>query len=193
MTDNIDNIDYINNMIQNNEYDLYINFIPKLLDSKVVDNLINKLCSYSCDPSWLNLTVPRLSISISPKIIENNIIKLIKQNITINIVQKIAILYNNTIYISTNNLDIFINKMMDSFYQIKTQCCNQNNFTPKNIKSEIIFFKIVGLLKKLKNIDSQKIKYILETFCYIFASERKLNYSKLINQLYVLLDYSKFN
>lgn len=183
----MNHIQELNNIIKNNNHTQFFLFI-KTLDIKQTENTINYLINNNIHPEWLEHLINRLHVNISKEFFFSKTKILIQHNIiNLNILRKIIAL--NIIY-QYDNFD-HINKLIDNtynyFYHIYH---NKNNI--KIFTSDILFYKIISFIKKIKTFNLQINKYIIELLVYKYSEERQLDKQIVLQSIYKYLNFSPY-
>jgi len=175
-------------MIQNDEFNMFINYIPKIMDVELANILVTTLCNSTHRCNWIELAMPRFNVEIGTDVLKQNLSNLIKEDISIEILRKISSLLS--FYKLENNKEkqTLIDKMLDFFHHLRENIKAGENIIP----GDIVFFKIVGILRKLKSTDADKVRYTLENVCYLFADHRNLDPQKILKQMYTYLKYEEY-
>jgi len=182
------NINEINDIIQNNDYDLFIHTIPMILDEKIVNQLIKELCK--CDKcSWLELAIPRFNIEIRKDIVQKMLSEIVTETITISNLRKISILLTKHSFKNEEEKLMLVDKMYSYFTEIRESLSTESNLV---IPGDIVFYKIIAILRNLKETDPTRVRYILENICFIFSYQRELNFQTILKQMYKILKFKEY-
>ena len=185
---NYNDINELKNIIKNNEYDIFINIIPRILD----EDLANKLISYLCNLdncNWLELAIPRFSIKIGKDIIQQHLSEIIRDEISIINLRKISCLLTKYDIKDKNEKVALINKMFEHFTEVRKSLTSEMN---RVIPGDIVFYKIIAVLRNLKECNEDKVRFTLENICFIFSYQRELNFQVILKQMYQVLKYSEY-
>ncbi|ADO67132.1 hypothetical protein crov099 [Cafeteria roenbergensis virus] len=176
-------------MIQNNDHTAFINHIPTLEHDELISQLVSTLCNTTHSSHWLESAMPKFNVNVDPDILQQNIMTLIQQDVSIETLRKISAILIDPSLVNFTMKQTLIDKMLDFFHKFRISM-NLNDIDI--IPHETIFFRICAILKKFKDAEPDKVRYTLENVCYIYAYRKHLNPQTVLKHMYSLLDYSDY-
>ena len=181
-------LDYMMYFVDSNNYQDFINEIPKIDDNQIIYSLIQKLIDIKYKANWLEILLPRIDIDYQISFNNNIEFLTMQNNFDINTLRKILILSKYVDNLNVKNINFLIEKINNYFYD-KRNNLEMEISNKKIFMSDIIIYGLTDFLKKIKIYNPETVSDICINVSYLFALERNLSQKNILNYFYRCLNF----